>query len=200
MLGVALRHRAKFLTPGARLGARRRVLSQLLYSPAMRRDLERLFSALDRAAVRTVVVGGLAVNLRGHLRMTIDVDLITDLSDDAARRTVEALTSLGYRPSVPVEPAAFADPAIRKGWLENRQIVVLSWFDPAEPLSVVDLFTESPLDFEELWSDAGPVEAAWSSIRVASVRDLIRMKRASGRERDLEDVRALESIAREGGA
>lgn len=168
-----------------------------VYSTAMRPDIERLFAALDQAGVRTIIVGGLAVNLHGHLRMTIDVDLVVDLADEPARRAVETLVRLGYRPSVPVDPFTFADAATRKSWLDRRQMLVLSWFHPDDPLSVVDLFTESPLPFETLWSKATPLAAEREFVRVAAVGDLIRIKRAAGRPRDLEDARALEEIERE---
>jgi hypothetical protein len=164
----------------------------------MRRELDRIFTALERAKVRTVVVGGLAVNWRGHLRMTIDVDLVVDLAPDSARGAVEVMVGLGYRPSVPVDPHDFSDTEVRRSWVESRRMLVLSWFHPDDPLSVVDLFTASPLPFEPLWTQAAPIAPDLEWVRVASIADLIRMKRASGRPRDLEDVQALEAIEREG--
>ena len=165
----------------------------------MRRDLEALFAALDQAEVRAIIVGGLAVNLRGHLRMTIDVDLVVDLADQPARRAVETMVGLGYRPSVPVDPFSFADAVTRKEWLD-RQMLVLSWFHPDDPLSVVDLFTESPLPFDALWAGATPVAPERSFVRVAAIGDLIRIKRAAGRPRDLEDAQALEEIESQRGS
>jgi hypothetical protein len=165
----------------------------------MRRELERVFTALEQAKVRTVVVGGLAVNWRGHLRMTIDVDLVVDLGPEPARKAVDALVGLGYRPSVPVDPHDFSDVDTRRSWVETRRMLVLSWFHPEDPLSVIDLFTESPLPFEALWADATPIAPERESVRVAAIGDLIRMKRAAGRPRDLEDALALEEIERERG-
>jgi hypothetical protein len=47
-----------------------------------------VFEALDAARVRYVVVGGLAVVLHGHARLTADLDLMIDLaSEPAARRS-----------------------------------------------------------------------------------------------------------------
>ena len=42
---------------------------------------EDFFSALNVEGVRYIVVGGMAVVLHGHPRMTADIDLIVDLSE-----------------------------------------------------------------------------------------------------------------------
>lgn len=39
-------------------------------------DPERIFAALDARKVDYVVIGGIAVQVHGHVRMTNDVDLI----------------------------------------------------------------------------------------------------------------------------
>jgi uncharacterized protein (DUF1330 family) len=41
----------------------------------MESDLLRIFDALERAGAKYLVVGGVAVVLHGHLRVTADVDL-----------------------------------------------------------------------------------------------------------------------------
>lgn len=60
-----------------------------------------IFRALAAAGVRFLVVCGLAVVAHGFVRFTADVDLVLDLSPDNARRAIEALQSLGYRPRAP---------------------------------------------------------------------------------------------------
>lgn len=42
------------------------------------------FKALNDANVKYVVVGGVATVLHGYARLTMDVDLITDLAPEAA--------------------------------------------------------------------------------------------------------------------
>lgn len=163
------------------------------------RRLDRLFLALDRAGVRYVLVGGVAVNLRGHLRLTIDTDLIVDLEPGPARRAVEVLLELGLRPRLPEDPFDFADPATRRRWAEERNMQVFSWIDPDDPLRVIDLFVAPPVPFEELWERAEPLPLQDAAVRTASIPDLIRLKRIAGRPRDLEDVEALEAILREQG-
>jgi hypothetical protein len=70
-----------------------------------------------------VVVGGFATVLHGYARLTADIDLVIDLVPDEARKAIETLTRIGFRPRVPVEPLVFADPAVRRQWLGRPQDV-----------------------------------------------------------------------------
>ena len=160
-----------------------------------------LFEALNREEVRYVVVGGLATVLHGHARLTADVDLVIDLSPDEARRGLDVLLGLGFEPRLPVDPTDFADEEIRRGWIEERGMRVFSLFDPANPMRSVDLFAEHPIDFDDLWDRAEVVPLRSTAVRVASLPDLIELKRLAGRPKDLADVEKLEEIrrSREGG-
>lgn len=158
--------------------------------------VEPVFQALNRADVRYVVVGGLAVVLHGHARLTVDVDLIVDLRQDQAAKAIDALVGLGLKPRAPVNPRDFAVASIRESWRRDRGMQVFSMYDPANPLRVVDLFVSHPLPFEDLWSRAVVVSLQDTSVRVASIPDLIHLKRQSGRPLDKEDIRRLEGILR----
>lgn len=154
-----------------------------------------VFAALDAAEVRYVAVGGLAVVLHGHARLTVDLDLALDLAAEPSARAVEALTSLGLRPRLPVPASAFADARMRRLWIEQRNPVVFSLYDPDDSRREVDLFAEEPLPFDELYTNSVVVVIGDVPVRVASVDDLIRMKSAVGRPQDLADVEALRRLA-----
>lgn len=143
-----------------------------------------------------MVVGGFATVLHGHARLTADIDLVVDLAPDEARKAVEALTSLGFRPRAPVDPLAFADPAVRQQWVREKGMRVFSLWNPANPMLEVDLFAAHPVDFEELWNRAEIIKLTQTEVRIASIRDLIRLKRLAGRPQDLADIEALENILR----
>lgn len=64
--------------------------------------LERVLGALERAGVRYLVVGGVAVVLHGYLRTTADLDLVVGLEPENVRRAVGAFRDLGFEPRVPV--------------------------------------------------------------------------------------------------
>jgi hypothetical protein len=155
---------------------------------------EPIFEALARHEVRYVVVGGVAVVLHGHARVTGDLDIAVDLAPDEARRAIDALLELGLRPSVPVDPRDFADPAVRSRWVAEKMMQVFSMRDPNDPLRQVDLFAEDR-GFEGLWERAVQVRVGSGDVRVASIPDLIEMKRTAGRAQDLADIEALQQIA-----
>jgi hypothetical protein len=160
------------------------------------RIFDPLFAALNRERIRYVVVGGLATVLHGHARLTLDVDLVVDLEPAEARKAINALSELGLQPRAPVRAVDFADPKIREAWIRDKNMTVFSLWNPSEPMLVVDLFVESPIPFEQLWSRAEAVQIRGESVRIASIPDLIRMKEASGRPQDRADIEALREIAR----
>jgi hypothetical protein len=155
---------------------------------------EPLFDALNAAEVRYVVVGGFATVLHGHARLTADIDLVVDLAPDEAKKAVETLTRLGFRARAPVDPLAFADAMVRRQWIKEKGMRVFSLWDPSNPMVEVDLFAEHPIDFEELWNHAEIIKLTRALVRIASIRDLIRLKRIAGRPQDLADIEALELI------
>ncbi len=157
---------------------------------------EPILARLNAEGGRYVIVGGLAVVLHGHPRLTVDLDLVVDLAPDAARRTLAGLLALGFRPLAPVDAYEFADAAKRRIWTEQKGMRVFSLYDPENPLRTVDLFVDSPIQFEELWSRSELVQLRSVKVHVASLPDLIRMKRLAGRDQDLEDVLKLEEILR----
>jgi hypothetical protein len=159
---------------------------------------EPIFAALESAQVRYVTVGGVAVVLHGHARFTADLDIVVDLAPTAAADAIEALTSIGFHPRLPVEAEGFADPTIRERWITQQGMTVFSMWDPDDPLRSVDLFVEQPIDFEDLWARSVVVDIDGTPVRVASIEDLIHLKRIAGRPVDLEDIAALESIAERG--
>lgn len=158
-----------------------------------------VYAALTAAEVRFVVVGGMAVVLTGHVRATVDLDVVVDLAPEPARRAMTALTELGFRPRVPVSPLDFADPEVRQAWIEHKHMQVLSFYDPQHLGREVDVFVAYPMDFEKLVAAAVPTTVGDQVVPVASIADLVEMKRAAGRAQDLADVEALERLRRRDG-
>ncbi|MGH9750253.1 MAG: nucleotidyl transferase AbiEii/AbiGii toxin family protein [Candidatus Polarisedimenticolia bacterium] len=155
---------------------------------------EPLFKALNDSDVRYVVVGGLAVVLHGHARLTADVDLVVDLEETQAAKAIAVLVAMGLRPRVPVDPEDFARRVVRETWIRDRGMQVFSMYDPANPMRVVDLFVSHPIPFEELWTRSERFDLRATSIRVASIPDLVHLKRLAGRPQDMSDIEQLEAI------
>jgi hypothetical protein len=158
------------------------------------RPLLDLLTALHAAEVRAVVVGGVAVVLHGHPRLTADLDLVLDLTRENVNTALAVLREQGLVPRLPVPAQQFADPEIRNRWRRERHLTVFSLHDPADPRREVDLFAEAPLPFEELWEASKVVIVADVPVRVASIDHLIAMKQDAGRPQDLADIAALEAL------
>jgi hypothetical protein len=162
-----------------------------------RSSVESLFDALERAGARYLVAGGLAVLAHGYLRLTLDVDLVLDFEPPHPRPALEAFRELELRPLVPVPLDQFADPAKRRSWIDDKGARVFQLWSERHPTLRVDLFLESPFEFEGAWrrrhraAIAPGLEASF-----VALDDLLAMKRAAGRPQDLADIDRLELIRR----
>lgn len=160
-----------------------------------RRSVEAIFEALNGCGARYLVVGGLAVVAHGYVRLTADIDLVLDPDPVALRRAIAALAALGYRPRAPVEFADFADPVKRRLWAREKGLTVFSVFSPGHRATEVDLFLETPFDFERAYTRGARFQLADGVAGTfVGLEDLIEMKRAAARPQDLEDVESLRSL------
>jgi predicted nucleotidyltransferase len=160
--------------------------------------IEQVLSALNATGVRYLVAGGVAVVLHGHLRTTADLDLVVSLEPANARRAIEALTGLGYRPRAPVAAERFADGAERAAWIAEKGLTVFSLWSDRLPSLEVDLFVREPFDFEQAWDRRVTVSLDTTTATVVALQDLLALKREASRPQDLADVIALEAIASTG--
>jgi hypothetical protein len=163
-------------------------------------DLERTLAALAEAQVRYLVVGGVAVVLHGHLRVTADLDLVVQLEPANVRRAITALDGLGFRPRAPVTATDFADAEIRESWVRDKGMMVFSLWNPELPGFEVDLFVREPFDFDSVYQRAVRVDLETCPVTVISLQDLIELKQAAGRPRDQEDVAALRALGEADGS
>lgn len=155
-------------------------------------SLELLIRGLNEAGVRYLVVGGLAVNAHGYMRLTLDVDLILGFAEANLRAGLKVLKDMGYRPMVPVEIEEFADEAKRRSWQEDKHMVAFPVRSEAHRETNVDLFVTDPLGFDEAYQRAVPFELAPELVvQMCSYDDLVRLKKAAGRPKDLLDLEQL---------
>ncbi len=157
--------------------------------------LESLFRDLNDRGGRYVVVGGLAVVLHGHLRATGDVDLVVDLAREQVDRTLAALEGAGFKPYVPGASGEFADPAKRAAWAREKGMLEFS-LRPPSGVPMVDLLLEYPMAFDQMWDRSVVVTLRGVPVRIASIDDLIALKRRAARPEDLTDAEALIAIKR----
>jgi hypothetical protein len=165
-----------------------------------RRSVQAIIEALNAAGVRYMIAGGLAVVAHGHVRFTADVDLILDLQVPNVVRAIESLRSIGYRPRAPVPFDDFADADKRNQWAREKNMTVFSLYSDAHAATEIDLFVESPLDFERAYPSAARIEVAPGVEAVfVAYRDLLLLKERAGRETDLDDIRRLKALHEDAG-
>ncbi len=154
---------------------------------------EAVAKALDSAKVQYLVAGGLAVNAHGHIRLTMDIDLVIALDAGNIRQSFAALAGLGYRPIVPIGAEAFAQSEQREQWRQEKGMQVLNFHSDRFPAAPVDIFVYEPFDFAEEYGAALCGELLPGiNVRFVSLTTLIRMKQAAARPRDIDDVRHLQ--------
>ena len=143
-------------------------------------DTRALIELLAAQQVRYLVVGGEAVILHGHVRLTGDVDVFFANDSENLRRLFAALESFweGAIPGID-SPDAFAPDG-----------VVVQFGLPPNRIDLIN--TIDGVSFEEAWR--GRVEAVIVDdddeipVSFIGLEALIKNKRASGRPRDLDDL------------
>jgi predicted nucleotidyltransferase len=144
---------------------------------------------LTEREVDFVVVGGVAVILQASPRLTKDLDICYAPEQVNLDRLGAVLIELGARLRGVEEDLPFV-PDGRA--LRHTQILTLTTVDGG-----LDLLVEpdgSP-SYPALRRRADQIDIDGIVVRVASIEDLIAMKRAAGRPQDLVDLESLE-IAR----
>ena len=146
--------------------------------------------ALRKARVRFALAGGYAVALHGAVRGTVDVDIVLRLSRRDFIAAEAALRALGLVPRLPVSAAQVFD--FREEYIEHKNLVAWSFANPGDPSQLVDIVIT--YDLARLRTKI--IKSGGRALPVVAVADLIAMKKASGRAQDLEDIRALEELAK----
>jgi predicted nucleotidyltransferase len=150
-------------------------------------DPRRILLSLAEHNVDFVVVGGVAVQAHGHGRSTRDLDVIPRPDLVNLSRLGESLASLGARLLGADEPVDMTDPQL----LKRAPLVPLITVYGRLDLLNVALTQGAPRTYDDLRARAFEAQIDGRTVAVAGLDDLIRMKRAAGRELDLQDIGAL---------
>ncbi len=157
-------------------------------------EFEKIFSFLNKKKVHYLVTGGIAVNLYGISRATADIDLIVDLENANLRRFVGAVKELGLRPKMPLKLDDLMIEEKRMEWKRDKNMVVFSLHDPKSPFFLLDVFVDSPFDFNTVYNEREKIKAGNVVIPVIPITYLINMKEKTGRPQDTSDVYHLKKI------
>ncbi len=154
-------------------------------------DPQRIFETLERLRVKFVVIGGIAGRLWGSTTVTNDLDV-------CYARDVDNLKALA---------AALAELKVKLRGAGRD----LPFTADARTLEMGDHFTFSTSagnfnilgtpagsnGYESLARTATPMDVGGATVLVAAIEDLILMKRAAGRAKDLIEVEILSAVREE---
>ena len=151
-------------------------------------DPLRAFRVLDRHRVRFVLIGGLAARLLGSPSITNDIDICHDRAPGNLEALAGALRELEARLRGVPDEVPFQ--------LDARTLRSGDHFTFSTAAGGLDILG-TPAgggDFEALRRNARRVQLDDLELLVADLRDLIRMKRAAGRPKDLIEVEVLSAL------
>ncbi|MEQ1850048.1 MAG: nucleotidyl transferase AbiEii/AbiGii toxin family protein [Chthoniobacteraceae bacterium] len=149
----------------------------------MEPSFEKLLARLADSGVRFILVGGLAVALHGYVRLTEDVDILLDSTDENLRRFLTCLADFGEGFARELSVADFTD--------EEGAIRIVEETEHCQ----IDVFTRmAGLRYADFAADAPKHRLGDRTLLYASKAALIRLKSASVREKDHLDVSALRRL------
>lgn len=150
-------------------------------------DAERILEVLAQHSVDYVIVGGLAVQTHGHVRTTVDIDVYPGPDPSNLSRLADALNELD---------AQILNPGTKGVVIDEKTLPRATLWQFATRHGAIDVLHEAPgaPPYAELRARAMEIQLGDLRLAVASLDDLISMKRASARRVDLEDLAALTEL------
>jgi len=155
---------------------------------------EEILKEFQRQRVKYVLVGGIAFNLLGGYRNTLDMDILVEMTDNNLRKIVRILKKAGYRVRQPIDPIMIADGKIRQDWISRKHMKAFNFYKSEKSYEEVDIIIDSPVDFREAIKDAIKVKVGRLKLPVISPKNFIKMKRRAGRDKDLRDIEEIKII------
>jgi hypothetical protein len=144
---------------------------------------------LAEGGVRFVVIGGVAASLHGSNVITSDLDICYARDDENLERLARVLAGLGARLRGAPKDIRFLLDAktLRKG-------DHFTFTTRMGPLDLLGTPAGMPGGYEALERGAEEFDLEGISVKVASIDDLITMKRSAGRPKDLRMVEELGAL------
>jgi len=124
------------------------------------------------------LIGATAFPVHGYARATLDIDVFIRATPENAGRTHQALVAFGYDLS-----------SVTDEDLLTRKVLIRQYLVETDIHPFVRGVT-----FDEVWARRVQDRIGDTPAAFASLDDLIRMKEAAGRPKDLEDLRVLRRL------
>lgn len=150
--------------------------------------LFRVIKKFEKYKIPYAIVGGHAVALHGAVRGTIDIDFITKWALQNLINIQKALSELGLTPRLPITPFDLFN--FKDDYIKNKNLVAWNFINLIQPSEQIDIIIT--LDLAKVTIKR--IEVEGHTLNVLGKKDLITMKRQSGRKQDLADIESLEKI------
>ncbi|MBL7131175.1 MAG: nucleotidyl transferase AbiEii/AbiGii toxin family protein [Candidatus Omnitrophica bacterium] len=154
-------------------------------------DYLSIFKELNKKKIKYIVVGGMAVNFHGVPRMTYDIDLLVDLDNKNLRKFLSLMKEWNFKPMVPVDIMDFVKKSKREDWIKNKNMKAFNLKNPNWAISEIDILIDTPIDYKKAKKNVVNYVLENVSIPTISVKDLITMKKTTGRKQDKDDITNL---------
>jgi len=143
-------------------------------------DFKEFLSLLNKNKVKYLLLGGWAVGIYATPRATADMDVFISVEDDNLEKLLKALYEFG---AISVPKEHFKEPGriFRMG---------------RSPIRIEIINQASGINFNNCYKSRNKVNVDGIEISVISPNDLLINKQASGREKDIADLKSLEKILR----
>jgi predicted nucleotidyltransferase len=138
-------------------------------------DTEDLLKSLNAHDVDYVIIGATAFPIHGYSRATLDIDILILPTEINAQKTLNALKDFGYDVS-----------DISLSELLSKKILIRQYILETDLHPFVKGITA-----DEIWKNRVAGRIGETPCYFASLDDLIRMKKAAGRQKDKEDLKIL---------
>ena len=155
-----------------------------------------LFQKLDQYQVRYLICGGLAVNIYGIPRMTADINLLIDFTDENIDKFENALKILMYQSTLPISIKTFVNIEERQKAIKDKNLIAYSYFNIQANYMNLDVLMDVPMAFGELWNEKESRMVNGTAVNLVSVEHLIELKKYANRKQDIDDVILLSKLLR----
>lgn len=147
--------------------------------------IKQLVKALTKEKINYMIVGGYAVNFHGYSRNTVDIDLVIKFTLSNLKKVEKLLNKMGLISRLPIDAVSIYK--FRDEYIKNRNLIAWNFYNESDPTDQVDiLITHDVSDFKFEKFRVDDME-----FKVISKSDLIKMKKKSGRNKDLLDIKEL---------
>jgi len=153
-----------------------------------------LFQNLESQNIHYMLIDGLAMNLYGVPRSTMDVDIVLAMDQDNLRAFLDMAKQMDMQPVAPVSMEDLLDPVVRKSWVKDKNMIAFGLRPPDPSAPTVDVLIDPPLDINVALKRMKSQNIGNCRVYLASLEDLIILKEKTGRAQDRADIEHLKRL------